>query len=50
MLFSGAPPARGAPELFDALARSQGEVQAVMSAVPGFISYEAFRTTAAGRP
>ena len=41
--------ARGAPELFDALAKSQGEVQAVMSAVPGFISYEAFRTDGGGQ-
>jgi hypothetical protein len=41
--------ARGASELFDALAKSQGEVQAVMSAVPGFISYEAFRTDGGGQ-
>ena len=41
--------ARGALELFDALAKSQGEVQAVMSAVPGFISYEAFRTDGGGQ-
>ena len=41
--------AQGAPELFDALAKSQGEVQAIMSAVPGCISYEAFCTDGGGQ-
>ena len=40
---------RGASELFDALAKSEGDVQAVISSVPGFISYEAFRNDGGGQ-
>ena len=40
---------RGAPELFDALAKSEGDVRAVISSVPGFVSYEAFRNDGGGQ-
>ena len=40
---------QGAPELFDALAKREKDVQALISTVPGFISYEAFRNDAGGQ-
>ena len=41
---------QGAPELFDELAKRDRDVQALISTVPGFISYEASATTAVDRP
>ena len=40
---------RGGPELFDALAKRDKDVQALISTVPGFISYEAFRNDSGGQ-
>ena len=39
----------GASELFDALAERQEDVKALISTVPGFISYEAFRNNGGGQ-
>lgn len=35
---------QGASELFDVLAESEEEVKALISSVPGFVSYVAFRS------
>ena len=35
---------QGASELFDALVESEEEVKSIITTVPGFISYEAFRS------
>jgi hypothetical protein len=40
---------QGASELFDALAERQDDVKALISTVPGFISYEAFRNNGGGQ-
>ena len=40
---------QGASELFDALAERQEDVKAIISTVPGFISYEAFRNDSGGQ-
>jgi hypothetical protein len=40
---------QGATELFDALAEREQDVQALISTVPGFISYQAFRTNGGGQ-
>jgi heme-degrading monooxygenase HmoA len=40
---------QGASELFDALAKREADVKDLISTVPGFISYEAFRTEGGGR-
>lgn len=40
---------QGASELFDALAEREQDVKALISTVPGFISYEAFRTNGGGQ-
>ena len=40
---------QGASELFDALARRQEDVKELISSVPGFISYEAFRQNGGGQ-
>ena len=40
---------QGASELFDALAEREEDVKNVISTVPGFISYEAFRNDGVGR-
>jgi len=40
---------QGASELFDALAARPEDVKALISTVPGFISYEAFRTGSGGQ-
>jgi hypothetical protein len=39
----------GASNLFDALAERDADVKALISTVPGFISYEAFRHDGGGR-
>src|SRR5205807_6687383 len=39
----------GASELFDALAERQEDVKALISTVPGFASYEAFRNNGGGQ-
>jgi hypothetical protein len=39
----------GASELFDALAEREEDVKALISTVPGFISYEAFRNNGGGQ-
>lgn len=39
---------QGASDLFDALAQREEEVKSVISTVPGFVSYEAFRTDGGG--
>jgi hypothetical protein len=40
---------QGASELFDALAERQEDVKAIISTVPGFISYQAFRHNGGGQ-
>jgi hypothetical protein len=40
---------QGASELFDALAERREDVKALMSTVPGFVSYEAFRNDGGGQ-
>ena len=40
---------QGALELFDALAERRDDVKALISTVPGFISYEAFRNIGGGQ-
>ena len=40
---------QGASELFDALAERHEDVKALISTVPGFISYEAFRNIGGGQ-
>ena len=40
---------QGASELFNALAEREKDVQDIISTVPGFISYAAFRTDDGGR-
>ena len=40
---------QGASELFDALAKREQDVRALISTVPGFISYEAFRHDGGGQ-
>ncbi|OAI38604.1 hypothetical protein AYO39_03575 [Actinobacteria bacterium SCGC AG-212-D09] len=40
---------QGTSELFDALAERAEEAKDVISTVPGFISYEAFRTDSGGQ-
>ena len=40
---------QGASELFDALAERHEDVKALISTVPGFISYEAFRNNGGGQ-
>ncbi len=40
---------QGASELFDALAERQEDVQALISTVPGFASYEALRSNGGGQ-
>jgi hypothetical protein len=40
---------QGASELFDALAERADEVRDIISTVPGFISYEAFRSDGGGQ-
>lgn len=39
----------GASELFDALVESEEDVKDIISTVPGFISYEAFRSDGGGQ-
>lgn len=39
---------QGASELFDALARNEDSVKSLISSVPGFISYSAFRHNGGG--
>ena len=39
----------GASELFDALAEREEDVKALISTVPGFASYEAFRNNGGGQ-
>ncbi len=39
----------GASELFDALAEREEDVKALISTVPGFASYEAFRSNGGGQ-
>ncbi|HYB27511.1 MAG TPA: hypothetical protein VEF89_12900 [Solirubrobacteraceae bacterium] len=39
---------QGASELFDVLAQSDEEVKSLISSVPGFVSYAAFRTSDGG--
>jgi hypothetical protein len=40
---------QGASELFDALANREQDVKALISTVPGFVSYEAFRNNGGGQ-
>lgn len=40
---------QGASELFDALAEREEDVKALIGTVPGFVSYEAFRTDSGGQ-
>ena len=40
---------QGASELFNALAERDEDVKALISTVPGFISYEAFRNNGGGQ-
>ena len=40
---------QGASELFDALAEREDEVKGIISTVPGFVSYEAFRSNGGGQ-
>ena len=40
---------QGASELFDALVAREEDVKSIISSVPGFISYEAFRTDGGGQ-
>ncbi len=40
---------QGASELFDALVESEEDVKNIISTVPGFISYEAFRSEGGGQ-
>ena len=40
---------RGASELFDTLVERDEDVKALISTVPGFISYEAFRSAGGGQ-
>jgi hypothetical protein len=40
---------QGASELFDALAEREEDVKDLISTVPGFISYEAFRSNGGGQ-
>lgn len=40
---------QGASELFDALAEREDEVKGIITTVPGFISYEAFRSSGGGQ-
>jgi hypothetical protein len=39
----------GGSELFDALAEREEEVKAIISSVPGFVSYAAFRNDGGGQ-
>lgn len=39
---------QGAAELFDALAEREEDVKELISTVPGFVSYEAFRSDGGG--
>jgi hypothetical protein len=40
--------AQGASELFDLLGQREEDVKTLLTAVPGFVSYAAFRTDAGG--
>jgi hypothetical protein len=40
---------QGASELFDALAEREDDVRNLISTVPGFVSYEAFRSNGGGQ-
>jgi hypothetical protein len=40
---------QGASELFDALGENEDDVRQLITTVPGFISYEAFRTDGGGQ-
>jgi hypothetical protein len=40
---------QGASELFDALVAREEDVKSIISSVPGFISYAAFRTDGGGQ-
>jgi heme-degrading monooxygenase HmoA len=40
---------QGASELFNALAEREEDVKALISTVPGFVSYEAFRNDGGGQ-
>jgi hypothetical protein len=40
---------QGASELFDALAERNDDVKALITTVPGFVSYEAFRSNGGGQ-
>jgi len=40
---------QGASELFDALVENEDDVRNLISTVPGFISYEAFRSDGGGQ-
>ncbi len=40
---------QGASELFDAMADREQDVKALISTVPGFISYQAFRNNGGGQ-
>lgn len=40
---------QGADELFDALSQREDEVRDLISTVPGFVSYEAFRSNGGGQ-
>jgi hypothetical protein len=40
---------QGASELFDALSEREDEVKEIISTVPGFISYHAFRSNGGGQ-
>ena len=40
---------QGTSELFDALVEREQDVKALISTVPGFISYEAFRNDRGGQ-
>jgi hypothetical protein len=40
---------QGASELFDALSEREDEVKELISTVPGFISYHAFRSSGGGQ-
>jgi aspartate/methionine/tyrosine aminotransferase len=40
---------QGASELFDALVERREDVKALISTVPGFVSYEAFRNNGGGQ-
>ena len=40
---------QGASELFDALSEREDEVKGIITTVPGFVSYHAFRSDAGGQ-